>query len=137
MDCSSGMIRNSTLAAPGLPAKKSGLRSSEMDSLATRPAHLYGPEPTGVVCRLSTATSDGTIPVLTAVSPDGKDASGCFRCTTTLVGDGASMEATDARYERELALFTGSMIFSYVYFTSAESSAEPLLNLSPSLSVNV
>ena len=47
------------------------------------------------------------------------------------------MEATEAKYDRELALDTGSMIFSYVYFTSAESRADPLLNFRPSLRVNV
>lgn len=83
-----------------------------IDSFGLRLTNWYGPDPTGLVSRLFGSTSEGTIEVLTPVSPETNEASGCFRCTTTVCGSGASMLATEAKYDAEVALEAGSMIFS-------------------------
>jgi hypothetical protein len=108
-----------------------------IDSFGTWLTYWYGPVPSGLAARPVAVEPVGTMPVSIVLRPDGNDASGCFMCTTTVVGFGAATLATDSKNEAPLESEAGFMIISNVYFTSAEVSDVPPVNFTPLLSVNV
>ena len=103
------------------------------DSFGTWLTNSYGPDPSGLAWREAAVAPDGTMPVSMVLRPAGKEASGCFMCTTTVVGFGAATLATEAKYEAEVAAEDGFMIVSKVYLHVGRGQRRPVGELHAAL----